>query len=130
LIAVKQSTSRSPIRAAWRLARQFEESLRQQKIAPYQLENLCSLQREAGRERCCLDLGGLGSDLLRVAMVAATSRSIQRRTSGGADLTCSGENVKLIIGKHSHNDEHAISYDPAPSSLMQINRMSMLAAGV
>jgi hypothetical protein len=28
------------------------------------------------------------------------SRSIQRRTSGGADLTCSMENVKLVIGEY------------------------------
>jgi hypothetical protein len=29
-----------------------------------------------------------------------TSRSIQRRTSGGADLICSAENVKLVMEEY------------------------------
>src|SRR5215471_11011345 len=34
-----------------------------------------------------------------MARAVVISRSIQRRTSGGADLTCSTEKVKLVIGE-------------------------------
>ena len=81
----------------WRFACQFEENLRQQKIPFDQFEDLRSLLGQAGREGSRMDLRRVVFGLPNAASDAAISRSIQRRTSGGADLTCSTEKVKLVI---------------------------------
>jgi hypothetical protein len=81
------------------VARQLEEDLRQQKISFNQLENFRTSCGMHAASAAAWIWEGSCSDLLSAASVVATSCSIQRRTSSGADLTCSGVNVKLVIRK-------------------------------
>jgi len=62
--------------------------------------------------------------LLNAVSDAAISRLIQRRTSGGADRTCSTENVKPVIGElfFCGGTRRFYGSETCRLSLMQINR--------